>query len=178
MNILHGKMTHSELENIKLLLLDVDGVLTSGQIIYSDKNIETKVFNVRDGLGIRLLQTAGIDVGIVTGRTSAALLNRCNDLGITMIYDGIKSKGEIFDSILSTTHLQAQNVAFVGDDLPDLSLMKKVGVSIAVADAHDAVKKIADIITRRNGGEGAVREVCEMILEAKNMLKKMIETCI
>ena len=171
-------MNESKLKSIKLLLLDVDGVLTSGQIIYSGKNIETKIFNVRDGLGIRLLQTAGIEVGIVTGRTSAALLNRCNDLGITMIYDGIKSKGEIFDSILSATHLQAQDIAFVGDDLPDLSLMNKVGVSIAVGDAHDAVKKFADIITRRNGGEGAIREVCEMILDEKNMLKKIIDTCI
>ncbi len=171
-------MNDSKLECIKLLLLDVDGVLTSGQIIYSGKNIETKMFNVRDGLGIRLLQTAGIKVGIVTGRTSAALLNRCNDLGITMIYDGIKSKGEILDSILSATHLQTQDVAFVGDDLPDLSLMKRVGVSIAVGDAHEAVKKNADIITHRNGGEGAVREVCEMILDAKNMLKKIIETCL
>ena len=170
-------MNDSKLNNIKLLLLDVDGVLTSGHIIYSGTDIETKMFNVKDGLGIRLLQSAGIDVGIVTGRTSEALLNRCSDLGITMIYDGIKAKGEIFDIILSETHLQAHEVAFVGDDLPDLSLFKKVGVSIAVGDAHDAVKKYADITTCRNGGEGAVREVCEMILDAKNLLEKIIETC-
>jgi len=171
-------MNDSKLENIKLLLLDVDGVLTSGQIIYSGKKIETKIFNVKDGLGIRLLQTAGIDVGIVTGRTSEALLTRCRDLGITIIYHGIKSKGEIFDTILSATHRQAHEVAFVGDDLPDLSLMKKVGVSIAVNDAHDAVKKNAGITTRHAGGEGAVREVCEMILDAKNLLEKIIENCI
>ncbi len=170
-------MNNTKLRNIKLLLLDVDGVLTTGQIIYSGKNIETKMFNVKDGLGIRLLQSAGIDVGIVTGRTSEALLNRCNDLGITMIYDGIKAKGKIFDIILSATNLQAHEVAFVGDDLPDLSLFKKVGLSIAVGDAHDAVKKNADITTRRKGGEGAVREVCEMILKAKNLLEKIIETC-
>ncbi|MBC2716833.1 MAG: HAD hydrolase family protein [Desulfobacteraceae bacterium] len=171
-------MNGSKLEYIKLLLLDVDGVLTSGHIIYSGADIETKMFNVKDGLGIRLLQSAGIDVGIITGRTSKALLIRCGDLGITMIYDGIKSKGDIFDTILSATHLQAHEVAFVGDDLPDISLMKKVGISIAVGDAHDAVKKNADITTRRNGGEGAVREVCEMILDAKNLLEKIIENCI
>ncbi|MCK5783143.1 MAG: HAD-IIIA family hydrolase [Desulfobacterales bacterium] len=170
-------MNNPKLKNIKLLLLDVDGVLTSGHIIYSGSDIETKIFNVKDGLGIRLLQSAGIDVGIVTGRTSEALLNRCSDLGITMIYDGIKAKGELFDTILSATHLLAHEVAFVGDDLPDLSLMKKTGVSIAVGDAHDAVKRHADFTTCKNGGEGAVREVCEMILEAKNMLEKIIETC-
>ncbi len=171
-------MNHSKLKHVKLLLLDVDGVLTSGHIIYSGKAIETKMFNVKDGLGIRLLQSAGIEVGIVTGRTSEALLNRCNDLGISMIYDGIKAKGDVFDSILSETHLAVQDVAFVGDDLPDISLMKKVGVSIAVADAHDSVKQIADITTCRNGGDGAVREVCEMILDAKNLLQKIIENCI
>jgi len=171
-------MINSKLKEIKLLLLDVDGVLTGGHIIYSGSDIETKMFNVKDGLGIRLLQKAGIDVGIVTGRTSAALLTRCNDLGITMIYDGIKSKGEIFDTILSETHLQAREVAFVGDDLPDISLMKKTGVSIAVGDANDTVKKYADITTRRSGGDGAVREVCEMILDAQNLLEKIIENCI
>ncbi len=171
-------MSNEKLKNIKLLLLDVDGVLTSGHIIYSGTDIETKMFNVKDGLGIRLLQTAGIEVGIVTGRTSAALLTRCRDLGITMIYDGIKAKGEIFDIILSKTHLHAHEVAFVGDDLPDISLMKRTGVGIAVGDAHDAVKKHADIITSSNGGEGAVREVCEMILDAKNLLEKIIENCI
>lgn len=171
-------MNNPKLKTIKLLLLDVDGVLTSGLIIYSGTDIETKMFNVKDGLGIRLLQSAGIEVGIVTGRTSPALLTRCRDLGITMIYDGIKAKGDIFDIILSKTHLQAHEVAFVGDDLPDISLMKKTGVSIAVADAHAAVKNHADIITSRNGGEGAVREVCEMILDAKNLLEKIIENCI
>lgn len=171
-------MKHPKLKYIKLLLLDVDGVLTSGHIIYSGSDIETKMFNVKDGLGIRLLQTAGIEVGIVTGRTSAALLNRCSDLDITMIYDGIKAKGAVFDTILSKTHFQAHEVAFVGDDLPDIPLMKKTGVSIAVADAHDAVKKHADIITSRNGGDGAVREVCEMILDSKYLLEKIIENCI
>lgn len=169
------------LQKIKLLLLDVDGVLTGGHVIYSGagagSGIETKIFNVKDGLGIKLLQSAGIDVGIVTGRTSEALLCRCKDLGITMIYDGVKAKGEIFDTILSLKNLLPEAVAFAGDDLPDLSLMKKVGVGIAVADAHDAVKSKADIITCRNGGDGAVREICEMILDAKNLLEEIIENC-
>ena len=163
--------------DIKLLLLDVDGVLTTGQIIYSGDSIETKIFNVKDGLGIRMLQSAGIAVGIVTGRTSEALHTRCRDLGITMIYDGVKKKGQILNEILAATGCRSTEIAFMGDDLPDISLMRKVGVSVAVADGHDAVKNAARIITRRAGGMGAVREVCEMILDDKQLLEKMIENC-
>jgi len=171
-------MHSSKLKLIKLLLLDVDGVLTSGLIIYSGNNTETKAFNVKDGLGIRLLQTAGIQVGIVTGRTSEALLHRCDDLDISLIYDGIKSKGEVFDSILSATTLSANEIAFMGDDLPDIPLLKKVGVSFAVEDAHMLVKDCADIVTQNRGGFGAVREVCEMILKAQDLYTKTIENCL
>lgn len=171
-------MTTSGLDRIKLLLLDVDGVLTSGHIIYSNAGVETKAFNVKDGLGIRLLMNAGIDIGIVTGRSSEALSQRCNDLGITLIYDGIKEKGAILDTILSRTGLSADEIAFIGDDLPDISLLNKVGVSIAVADAHENVKKSVDIITHKKGGDGAVRELCEMILKAKGLWDNIIENCI
>jgi len=167
-------MTLSKLRSIKLLLLDVDGVLTGGQIIYSNDAVESKIFNVKDGLGIRMLKEAGIEVGIVTGRTSEALIHRCRDLGISMIYDGIGNKGALLDQILSGKGLDAHEIAFIGDDLPDISLMKKVGVGIAVNDAHERVKKTADIITANDGGDGAVREVCEMILEAKNLLEETI----
>ncbi|MFZ2632871.1 MAG: HAD hydrolase family protein [Desulfosalsimonadaceae bacterium] len=170
-------MIRSKLKFIKLLLLDVDGVLTDGRITYASGNVETKSFNVKDGLGIRLLQSAGIRVGIVTGRTSEALLHRCTDLGITMIYDGVKAKGDLLDTILSGSGFLAQEVAFVGDDLPDIPLLRKVGVSIAVADAHDLVKKNADMVTLRKGGEGAVREVCEQILEAMDLWEKIVQTC-
>ena len=170
-------MIRSKLKFIKLLLLDVDGVLTDGQITYATGNIETKSFNVKDGLGIRLLQSAGIQVGIVTGRTSEALLHRCADLGITMIYDGVKAKGDLLDTILSGSGFLAQEMAFVGDDLPDIPLLRKVGVSIAVADAHDLVKKYADMVTLKKGGEGAVREVCEQILEAMDLWEKIVQTC-
>ena len=170
-------MIQSKLKLIKLLLLDVDGVLTNGQITYASGNVETKSFNVKDGLGIRLLQSAGIQIGIVTGRTSEALLHRCADLGITMIYDGVKAKGDLLDAILSVTGFSAHEVAFVGDDLPDIPLLRKVGISIAVADAHELVKKNADMVTFNKGGEGAVREVCERILEALNLWEKIVQTC-
>lgn len=167
-------MPLSKLHPVKLLLLDVDGVLTGGEIIYSGSDVETKIFNVKDGLGIRMLMAAGVEVGIVTGRTSEALIQRCRDLHVSLIFDGVRDKGAIMDEILSRQGVDAHEVAFVGDDLPDISLMKKAGVGIAVNDAHDSVKKHADIITDRKGGDGAVREVCEMILEAKNLLEKTI----
>ncbi len=171
-------MTSSKLSRIKLLLLDVDGVLTSGHIIYSNAGMETKAFHAKDGLGIKLLMNAGIDIGIVTGRSSEALFQRCNDLGIKLIFDGIKEKGAVLDTILSRTGLLAEQVAFMGDDLPDISLLKKVGVSIAVADAHESVKKSVDIITHKKGGDGAVREVCEMMLKANGLWDNIIENCI
>ena len=171
-------MTSSKLSRIKLLLLDVDGVLTSGHIIYSNAGMETKAFHAKDGLGIKLLMNAGIDIGIVTGRSSEALFQRCNDLGIKLIFDGIKEKGAVLDTILSRTGLLAEQVAFMGDDLPDISLLKKVGVSIAVADAHESVKKSVDIITHKKGGDGAVREVCEMMLKANGLWDNIIKNCI
>jgi len=159
-------MNTKKLKKIELLLLDVDGVLTDGSIIYTDRGTEIKVFSVKDGLGIRMLKAAGIDVGIVTGRRSEALRHRCRDLGITRVMEGIKDKAAVLDLIEKETGITADKMAFVGDDLPDLPLMKRVGVSITVADGHRAVKKAADIITEAVGGAGAVREICEAVLTA------------
>jgi 3-deoxy-D-manno-octulosonate 8-phosphate phosphatase (KDO 8-P phosphatase) len=167
-------MERSELKNIKLLLLDVDGVLTNGDIVYSDAGGEIKSFNVRDGLGIRLLLNADIQVGLVTGRTSSALLHRCADLGIEIIYHGIQKKGEILEDVMSKTGLNPHEIAFVGDDAPDIALLKKVGIGIAVADAHETVKTIAHMTTERNGGNGAVREICEWILKAKGLWEEIV----
>lgn len=167
-------MTTDKRERIRVLLLDVDGVLTSGEIVYTDTGAETKAFNVRDGLGIRLLMGAGVTVGIITGRRSGALLHRCADLGIEMIYDGVRNKGAIIDAVISRTGAETDEIAFAGDDLPDIPLLKKVGLAIAVADAHDAVKQVADWVTKKNGGHGAVREICESILAAKGLLENCI----
>ena len=166
----------SRLKDIRLLLLDADGVLTNGSIIYDDQNIETKVFNVKDGLGIRLLLNAGIQVGIITGRASNALKNRCTNLGIENLYDGIHDKVSALDTILKKTGVKIGETAFVGDDLPDLSVLKKVGVSIAVRDAEETVRKHADIVTNAKGGEGAVREICEAILKAKGLWEDIIDS--
>ena len=164
----------NRLIKIKLLLLDVDGVLTSGDIIYTDEAQETKVFNVKDGLGIRLLKKAGVQVGVVTGRRSAALDRRCRELGIDLVYAGVDKKASILPDILEKTGLSSEEVAFIGDDLPDLPLMKRVGTGVAVADASETVRKCADFVTQCNGGHGAVRELCELILKAKGLWGELI----
>jgi 3-deoxy-D-manno-octulosonate 8-phosphate phosphatase (KDO 8-P phosphatase) len=168
-------MDINKLKRIKLLLLDVDGVLTDGSIIYNDNGTETKVFNVNDGLGIRLLMEAGLKVGIVTGRTSKALYHRCNNLGISLVFDGVHEKTSVLELISEQTGLLADEIAFVGDDLPDLPLLRRVGLSIAVADAHETVIENVDMVTSKKGGDGAVREVCEAILKAQGFWNKILE---
>jgi len=168
-------MDINKLKRIKLLLLDVDGVLTDGSIIYNDNGAETKIFNVKDGLGIRLLMEAGIKVGIVTGRSSKTLYHRCKNLGISLIFDGVHEKTSVLELISEQTGLQAEEIAFVGDDLLDLSLLKSVGFSIAVADAHETIIENVDMTTSKKGGDGAVREVCEAILKAQGFWNRILE---
>ncbi len=155
-----------KLKQIKLLLLDVDGVLTDGAITYTDSGEQIKCFYSKDGLGLRLLMDAGIKVGIVTGRTSKALTHRCRNLGIDLIFDGIKDKSLALDQIVSQTGIPAYHIGFAGDDLIDLPAMSRAGVCFAVADAVEEVRNRADYICRLPGGRGAVREICEAILKA------------
>ncbi len=172
------QMEHPLLKNnfkhIKLLLLDVDGVLTDGSIIYDDTGSQIKVFNVKDGLGIRLLMLAGIQVAIATGRRSKALLHRCENLGISLVLDGLSTKTDVLKAIYQQTGIVADEIVFVGDDLMDLPLMKQSGVSIAVADAHELIRLHADMVTLAPGGKGAVREICEMILKARDQWDTVI----
>jgi len=165
-----------ELKRIRLLLLDVDGVLTDGGIIYDDNNVEIKMFNVKDGLGLRLLMDSGIQVGIVTGRVSSSLKHRCKNLGITTIFDGIHDKAEALEKIMNQTGVNAEEIAFVGDDLPDIPIMKRVGLSVAVADAHENVRENADMLTSAKGGRGAVREICEALLKAGGKWEEIVNT--
>ncbi|WDP86615.1 MAG: HAD-IIIA family hydrolase [Desulfobacter sp.] len=163
-----------KLKRIYLLLLDVDGVLTDGNITYTDSGEQIKTFNSKDGLGLRLLMDAGVNVGIVTGRSSGALLHRCKNLGIDMIFDGIKDKAKAFDAIVKKTGICADNIAFVGDDLMDLPAMTRAGVSFTVSDAPLEIKQHADITTDLPGGHGAVRQVCESILKARGDWEHMV----
>ena len=164
-----------KLKKIQLILLDVDGVLTDGSIIYNDDGRETKIFNARDGFGIRLVMQAGITVGIVTGRSSEALRHRCENLGIQYLFDGVQDKAAMLDKIVTQTGVEAEHAAFMGDDLPDLPLMKRTGLSIAVADAHELVRQKADWTTQASGGHGAVREVCEALLKAQGLWEEIVD---
>ncbi|TYT75886.1 KdsC family phosphatase [Desulfobotulus mexicanus] len=166
---------NSSLADISLLLLDVDGILTTGSVIYSDSGEETKVFNVKDGLGLRMLMDAGIKVGIVTGRAAPALRHRLKNLNIELIWDGVKDKAAILPEITKKTAILPEAMAFMGDDLPDMGLMKRVGVSISVWDAASEVREMADFTTKACGGCGAVREVCEAILKEKGLWTAILE---
>jgi len=162
-----------KLKHIQLLLLDVDGVLTDGSIIYNDDGSETKIFNARDGFGLKLVMSAGIKVGIVTGRSSQALRHRCDNLGIDLLFDGVGDKAQMLEEIVAQTGIDTEQTAFVGDDLPDLPIMKTAGLSIAVADAHEIVRQKADWTTLAQGGQGAVREVCEALLTARGVWEEI-----
>lgn len=164
----------TQLADIRLLLLDVDGVLTDGSITYTDTGEQIKSFNVKDGLGIRLLMEAGVEVGIVTARISGALRHRCDNLGITLVVDGTKDKAKALDSISASTQINTAHIAFMGDDLIDLPAMTRAGFALTVADAPAEVKTRADMITDLPGGKGAVRQACEAILKAKGLWEKSV----
>jgi 3-deoxy-D-manno-octulosonate 8-phosphate phosphatase (KDO 8-P phosphatase) len=151
---------------IKLLLLDVDGVLTDSSIIYLPDGVETKAFSTKDGLGIRLLQKAGVEVGIITARSSEVVQRRSENLGITLLYQGAGAKREVYENIIADLDLAPEQVAYMGDDWLDLPVMTRVGFAAAVADAAPEVCQIAHYVTNRPGGRGAVREVCDLIVEA------------
>jgi 3-deoxy-D-manno-octulosonate 8-phosphate phosphatase (KDO 8-P phosphatase) len=162
------------LRNIRLLILDVDGVLTDGSVNYTADGTETKTFNVKDGLGLRLLMDHGVTVAIVTGRRSEALGHRCRDLGIELVLQGVQDKSRAFSAIVCEKGLTTDQVAVVGDDLPELPLMKAAGMAVAVADAHPLVIAAAHMVTSAGGGRGAVRQVCEWILEARGSWNQVL----
>jgi 3-deoxy-D-manno-octulosonate 8-phosphate phosphatase (KDO 8-P phosphatase) len=156
-----------KLKKIKMLILDVDGVMTDGKIIMDSDGREMKNFYVRDGHGLVMIQRHGIQVAILTGRTSAVVDHRARDLKITEVYQGALNKKEVFAEILKKNNLTAEAIAYLGDDIVDIPVLKLVGFSAAVADALDVVKKTVDYVTVNKGGQGAVREICEMLLTAQ-----------
>jgi len=156
-----------KIKAVKLLILDVDGVMTDGSIIYDDDGKEIKIFDVKDGHGIKLLMRAGIDVAIITARESQVVLHRAKNLGIDMVYQKAMDKVEAFNEILQKKQLSEKEVAYVGDELVDIPLLRKVGFAAAVKDAVEDLKMYVDFITEKNGGQGAVREICELILKTQ-----------
>lgn len=161
---------------IKLLALDVDGVLTNGKIYYGSSGEELKAFNIKDGLGIKMLQRAGITVAIITGRESAVVTRRATELGITDIIQGREDKLQALEELCQGLGLTLAECAYMGDDLPDLSAINSAGLGLGVADAASPVREAAHWCSSRNGGDGAVREACEFILQAKGQLAAMEAT--
>ena len=156
----------NQLARIKLLLLDVDGVLTDGRIIYDNHGNELKAFDVKDGHGLKMVQRAGIKVGIITGRRSDVVSRRAQELGIEILYQGALHKLEPYLEILSEQGLIDEQVAYVGDDIVDLPILHRVGFSATVADAVPDLFPCVDYVTTRPGGGGAVREICDLLLRA------------
>ena len=154
-----------KLSNIKLLILDVDGVMTDGRIIFDSNGIESKFFNVKDGHGIKMLQRAGIQVAIISGRKSKVVELRAKELGIDIVYQGALDKLGPYLEVLEKTGLDDSHVAFMGDDVIDLPVLRRVSFAAAPADAVDEVQSIVHFTARNRGGWGAVRELCDLILK-------------
>ena len=159
---------------VRLLLLDVDGVLTDGSITFLSGNGEAKSFNTQDGLGIKLLQESGVPVGLITARSSEAVERRARDLGLAHVYQGKQDKLAIFEAILKETGLRPPQTAYMGDDWMDLPILKRVGFAAAPANAVAEVRQRVHYTAERCGGQGAVREVCDLLLEAQGQLGRML----
>ncbi|MDW8096125.1 MAG: HAD-IIIA family hydrolase [Aquificaceae bacterium] len=160
---------------IKLLLLDVDGVLTDGRLYYTPQGEELKVFHVRDGVGIKLAQKAGLKVGVISGRNNKALANRLEELGVEEVHLGYSDKLPVFESMLRRLSVECEEVAFMGDDLLDLPILRRVGFPLTVADAPEEVKMHALYVTSAKGGEGAVREAVEHLLKCRKQWEDVIK---
>ncbi len=162
-------------KQLKLLILDVDGVLTDGRLFFDEQGREYKSFHARDGHGIKLLQQTGVAVAVISGRNSPTVALRMKSLGIQHIYQGHEDKIAAFEEVIQKVGCQTEQAAHVGDDLLDLPLMVRVGLAIAVNDAVKEVKDFADWNTTLAGGQGAVREVCDLIMQAQGTFSDIVE---
>jgi 3-deoxy-D-manno-octulosonate 8-phosphate phosphatase (KDO 8-P phosphatase) len=155
---------------VELVIFDVDGVLTDGRIIIGADGAETKQFHVRDGLGMVMLRESGVEIAVITGRESVAVSRRMDELGIDRVFQGQSSKTVAFESVCDDLGIAGDAVCYVGDDLPDIPVMARSGLPIAVANANWKVQEFAAYITTLDGGAGAAREVCELIMSARGTL--------
>jgi len=162
-------------EKIKLVIFDVDGVLTDGTFMIGDDGQQYKSFYTKDGQGMRMLQDSGVSIAIITGRTSEVVKHRMSELGIQHVYQGQRDKVAAFETILKEESLTPEQTAYVGDDVIDLPVMRRVGFAIAVRDAEPIVKHHAHWVTPRAGGLGAARDACELIMQSQNTLDKALE---
>ena len=162
--------------SIRLLVLDVDGVLTDGRLTYGSSGEELKTFHVRDGLGLRLVQDAGVEVAVITARGSAALDARMRDLRIARVLSRQHDKLRAFEGLLADTGCLAEHTAYVGDDVIDVPVLRAAGIGIAVQDAHPVARQASQLVTDAMGGQGAVREVCDMLLDCKMGLAQAVQS--
>ena len=163
-----------KLDNIKLLIMDCDGVLSDGKVIYTEKGWESKAFAVSDGLGLSLLRFTDIKTAVITGRNSLALQRRCQDLEIDFLFQGVKDKVAVVEEILDSLALRWENTAFMGDDWNDYHLLNKVSFSATPQQAPQEIKEIVDFISQNRGGDGAVREFIEYILKSQGIFDDVI----
>lgn len=164
--------------NTRLVIFDIDGVLTDGSLFYDNQGQEYKAFNSKDGHGIRMLLESGLEMALITGRKSELVLHRADNLKVPRdrIWQGYRDKRPAFDDLLAKTGLKAENIAYVGDDVVDLPVMAQVGFAIAVQDAHYFVRQHAHWVTEATGGRGAAREVCELLLHTQGKLQAKLES--
>ena len=160
---------------IRLALLDVDGVMTDGSILFLGDGTEVKMFHAADGVGIRLAQRVGIEVGVITGRRSAAVEQRCKELDITEVHMGDWRKLPVFEDIVKRRGIPAGEICYIGDDLVDLPILRRVGLAAAVPDSPPEVLEVVDVVSRRQGGRGAVREILEGIIRAQGRWDEIME---
>ena len=161
-------------KQIRLVIFDVDGVLTDGRLFFDQKGVEYKSFNAKDGQGLKLLMQSGVQVAIISGRKSKAVEIRMKNLGIQHVYQGHENKIAAFEALCKDLNIKPEQAAHVGDDLPDLAIMTRAGFAIAVQDAHQEVIKRVDWQTQLAGGNGAAREVCDFIMNAQGTLDSAI----
>jgi 3-deoxy-D-manno-octulosonate 8-phosphate phosphatase (KDO 8-P phosphatase) len=162
-------------ERIRMLVLDVDGVLTDGRLYFDSQGNEMKAFNTRDGLGIKALQKHDTVLAIITGRQSDIVSQRASQLGIEHVYQGRDDKLNAFNELLSDTGMDEQNICYAGDDWIDIPVLDRVGLAVTVADADDVVKNRVHWVTSRNGGCGAVREICDLILAVRGLDQQVLD---
>jgi 3-deoxy-D-manno-octulosonate 8-phosphate phosphatase (KDO 8-P phosphatase) len=160
---------------VRLLALDVDGVLTDGQLYFDSQGNELKAFHTHDGLGLKLLQAAGITVALITSRSSSMVAERARALGIEHVYQGREDKLAAFLGLLEETGIAAEHACYAGDDWIDLPVMRQAGLAVTVPDADPAVTERAHWVTGRGGGRGAVREICQLILDAQGHTERLLE---
>lgn len=168
-------MTDEDAQRIELILSDVDGVMTDGSLTYDESGTESKAFNVRDGLGVKLWRLSGGAFGIVTGRESAVVRWRAEELGVDLVEQGVQEKLPVVKRLAEAQGVPLERVAYIGDDLPDLPVIRAVGLGVAVADAAEEVRQGADLVTRLPGGRGAVRELIERVLKASHKWEAILE---